>query len=112
MLVSLHMLVVKHFLDTRVPMTLQLLTVVLLSFVPTSSASAASDMNVSYILSDSIPWLARFLTGAWQCSGGSPSGRVINADVEFTMVLGDRFMQSAHHDQPRPSVAESSAGAR
>ena len=41
-------------------MTLQLLTVVLLSFVPTSSASAASDMNVSYILFDSIPWLSGF----------------------------------------------------
>jgi hypothetical protein len=46
----------------------------------------------SSIVADSAPSLARFLAGSWRCAGGTPSGRVLNADVEFTTILGDRFI--------------------
>ena len=77
--------------------TLELLSAFVLAFVPTPTAGAVAHVAV---VADSVPSLARFLAGNWRCAGGTPSGRGLIADVEFTTVLGDRFIQSAHRDQP------------
>jgi hypothetical protein len=88
----------NHFFRTlNMPSTLGLLTALMLAFVPTSGAGFAAHLNA---VTDSVPSLARFLAGSWRCTGGTPSGRVLIADVEFTMTLGDRFIQSGHRDQP------------
>jgi hypothetical protein len=60
----------------------------------------AAPPHAANAASDSVPPLARFFVGAWRCSGGTPAGRVLDADVDFTTVLGDRFIQSAHRDEP------------
>lgn len=77
--------------------TVELLSALVFAFVPASRVGVATRVSV---VADSVPSLARFLAGNWRCAGGTPSGRVLIADVEFTAVLGDRFIQSGHRDQP------------
>lgn len=56
--------------------------------------------SMSPTQADTVPSLARYLTGSWQCRGGTPSGKVMNARVTFRMALGGRFLQSEHADDP------------
>lgn len=60
----------------------------------------APSATTHLIAADSLPPLASFLNGSWKCAGGTPSGRVMNADVSFVTTLGDRFLESTHRDQP------------
>ena len=49
---------------------------------------------------DTIPAPYRFFVGRWSCSGGSPSGRALSADVAFSPQLDGRFIQMHHRDRP------------
>src|SRR5262245_23283929 len=40
---------------------------------------------------DTLPPLAAFLVGDWNCAGGNPAGRVLNSSVAFAPTLGGRF---------------------
>ena len=49
---------------------------------------------------DTLPPLARFLVGSWQCRGGTPAGRVLNGRVTFSAVLQDHWLAWEHEDVP------------
>ena len=42
----------------------------------------------------------QYFVGRWSCSGGSPSGRALSADVAFSPQLEGRFIQMHHRDRP------------
>lgn len=61
---------------------------------------AASTPLAERLATDSLPPLANFLVGVWDCRGGTPSGRALASEVKFTSMLGDRWLQSTHVDVP------------
>jgi hypothetical protein len=61
---------------------------------------AASSASAERLSADSLPPLASFLVGFWECRGGTPSGRTLASEVKFTSLLGKRWLESSHVDVP------------
>lgn len=40
-----------------------------------------------------------FFRGHWSCKGGTPSGRTLDADVDFTVAMNGRWLESRHVDR-------------
>jgi len=49
---------------------------------------------------DSASSPLQFFVGRWSCAGGTPSGRVLIADVVFTPRMQGHWLESHHVDRP------------
>ncbi len=70
------------------------------AFVLAASASTVATPRTGHgVAPDSLrPW-ARGLIGRWSCAGAFSNGKALAADVEFTSILGGRWLEYHHKDR-------------
>jgi hypothetical protein len=72
-------------------------------FVVAGSLAAPRDTmgrpNVA-LPADSAASPLSYFSGHWSCAGGTPAGRVLTADVDFTPAMNGRWLEVRHLDHP------------